>query len=116
MPPRALPGFPCNFQPPGTCNQHELEGDIKEQKFSKFLRAPLDKLTTPQKWLGLPGRDLLYPKYAIHNRAARSDEANAAEGGLSNKTVNTDVKHQNGLVMYDTHNLYGSSKSSKVSA
>lgn len=59
---------------------------------------------------GLPGRDLLYPKYAIHNKAAYLDSWNAAEGGISNKTVNTDVIHQNGLAEYDVHNLYGSSK------
>jgi hypothetical protein len=29
---------------------------------------------------------------------------------VSNHTVNTDVIHQNGLAMYDTHNLYGTSK------
>jgi alpha-glucosidase len=51
--------------------------------------------------LGLPGRDLLFPKYAIHNKAAYEDSWNAAEGGISNKTVNTDVTHQNGLAMYD---------------
>ncbi|KID62609.1 alpha-glucosidase, partial [Metarhizium hybridum] len=57
---------------------------------------------------GLPGRDLLYPRYAIHNKAAYEDAWNGAQGGLSNHTVNTDVRHQNGLAMYDTHNLYGS--------
>jgi alpha-glucosidase len=64
----------------------------------------------PGKQLGLPGRDLLFPKYAIHNTAAYTVEDNAAGGGISNHTVNTDVIHQNGLAMYDTHNLYGSSK------
>ncbi|KAI1851076.1 hypothetical protein JX266_003741 [Neoarthrinium moseri] len=57
---------------------------------------------------GLPDRDLLYPKYAIHNKAAYQDDWNADKGGISNKTVNTDLIHQNGLAMYDTHNLYGS--------
>jgi len=61
--------------------------------------------------LGLPGRNLLYPKYAIHNAAAFTVEDNAAGGGISNHTVNTDVIHQNGLAMYDTHNLFGTSKS-----
>jgi alpha-glucosidase len=64
----------------------------------------------PGQQLGLPGRDLLYPKYAIHNYAAFTVEDNAAGGGISNHTVNTDVHHQNGLAMYDTHNLYGTSK------
>ncbi|CZT41412.1 related to alpha-glucosidase b [Rhynchosporium secalis] len=56
------------------------------------------------KELGLPGRNLLYPKYAIHNTAGTD---NGLGGGISNHTVNTDVIHQNGLAMYDTHNLYG---------
>jgi hypothetical protein len=64
----------------------------------------------PGQELGLPGRDLLYPKYAIHNAAAFTVADNAAGGGISNHTVNTDVIHQNGLAMYDTHNLYGTSK------
>lgn len=64
--------------------------------------------------LGLPGRDLLYPKYAIHNKAAFTTEDNAAGGGISNHTVNTDVIHQNGLAMYDTHNLYGTSMSLSI--
>lgn len=63
------------------------------------------------KWLGLPGRDLLFPKYAIHNKAAYQDSWNAGHGGISNKTVNTDVIHANSLTMYDTHNLYGTSMS-----
>ncbi|KAH8158154.1 hypothetical protein CIB48_g10089 [Xylaria polymorpha] len=82
-PPRPLPGFPCDLQPEG-CNG------------------------THTRSLGLPGRDLLYPEYAIHNKAAYLDSWNAAEGGISNKTVNTDVLHQNGLAEYDVHNLYGS--------
>jgi alpha-glucosidase len=62
------------------------------------------------KELGLLGRDLLYPKYAIHNAAAYTVADNAAGGGISNHTVNTDVIHQNGLTMYDTHNLFGTSR------
>lgn len=49
---------------------------------------------------GLPGRELIDPPYAIKNEA----------GSISNKTLNTDLVHANGLVEYDTHNLYGSSK------
>ena len=51
---------------------------------------------------GLPGRDLLNPPYQIANAA----------GGLSNKTLNTDLVHSNGLTEYDTHNLYGTTMSS----
>lgn len=47
--------------------------------------------------MGLPGRNVTYPPYEIQNAA----------GSLSNKTINTDITHYNGLVEYDTHNLYG---------
>lgn len=47
---------------------------------------------------GLSGRDLLDPPYTIGN----------VVGGLSNKTIATDLLHENGLALYDTHNLYGS--------
>ena len=67
-----------------------------------------ERQTEGGKQLGLPGRDLLFPKYAIHNKAAYKDSWNSDKGGISNKTVNTDLIHQNGLAMYDTHNLYGS--------
>ena len=46
---------------------------------------------------GLPGRDLINPKYSISN----------LQGSLSNHTVPTDLIHANGLAEYDTHNLYG---------
>ena len=63
------------------------------RKRSLQNRSPGDKL-------GLPGRDLINPLYTIENAA----------GSLSNKTMNTDLVHANGLVQYDTHNLYGSCK------
>ncbi|OAG09494.1 uncharacterized protein CC84DRAFT_1202211 [Paraphaeosphaeria sporulosa] len=46
---------------------------------------------------GLPNRNLLDPKYQIHNEF----------GVLSNKTARTDIVHQGGWAEYDTHNLYG---------
>lgn len=76
--PRPLPGFPLDFQPNATARRTKRQ----EQ---------LGSMT------GLPGRDLLDPPYAIRNGA----------GSLSNKTIHTDVIHQNGLVEYDVHNLYG---------
>lgn len=108
-PPRPLPGFSCDFQPAGTpCT------GIKERR--TFAAAPyslalqVEERQAAGQELGLPGRDLLYPKYAIHNAAAFTYADNAAGGGISNHTVNTDVIHQNGLAMYDTHNLYGTSQ------
>lgn len=52
--------------------------------------------------MGLPNRELIDPPYKIKNAA----------GGLSNKTLDTDLVHHNGLVEYDTHNLYGTMMSS----
>ncbi|KAI0303290.1 alpha-glucosidase [Multifurca ochricompacta] len=43
------------------------------------------------------GEDLLNPPYAINNAA----------GVLSDRTAYTNAIHANGLVEYDTHNLYG---------
>jgi len=103
--PRALPGFPCDFQPAGTTCSKKARNEIEAPVSA--LKAEVVERATSGKELGLPGRDLLYPKYAIHNAAGWD---NGAGGGISNHTVNTDVIHQNGLAMYDTHNLYGTSK------
>ena len=51
---------------------------------------------------GLPVREYIQPPYTINNAA----------GGISNKTLDTDLVHYNGLVEYDTHNLYGTMMSS----
>ncbi|KAH6907030.1 alpha-glucosidase [Coprinopsis sp. MPI-PUGE-AT-0042] len=48
------------------------------------------------------GMGLLEPPYAIDNAA----------GALSSRTAYTNVLHANGLMEYDTHNLYGSMMSS----
>ncbi|KAJ9141692.1 Family 31 glycosyl hydrolase [Pleurostoma richardsiae] len=119
-PPRELPGWPCDFQPEGTCKRSLEESTALEARAPEGLAKTLNfgdlvlmaRQTVGQQ-LGLPGRDLLYPKYAIHNKAAYMDSWNAAEGGISNHTVNTDVIHQNGLAMYDTHNLYGTMMSTQ---
>lgn len=109
-PPRPLPGFPCAFQPVGTdCTDAPARREISAPA---TVPKPVEKRQAPGQELGLPGRDLLYPKYAIHNTAAYTVADNAAGGGISNHTVNTDVIHQNGLAMYDTHNLFGTSTSS----
>ncbi|TKA61584.1 hypothetical protein B0A49_12264 [Cryomyces minteri] len=57
--------------------------------------------------MGLPGRNYLFPPYHINNFA----------GNLSSATINTDLVHANGLVEYDTHNLYGTmmSAASRIS-
>lgn len=47
--------------------------------------------------IGLPGRDLDNPLYKINN----------FDGVLSDRTANTTIIHENGMAMYDTHNIYG---------
>ncbi|KAK0616116.1 glycosyl hydrolases family 31-domain-containing protein [Bombardia bombarda] len=116
-PPRALPGWPCDFQPAGSACKRSSEGVDAASTSVEVVRdtsvkrditfAPVISRQASGQQLGLPGRDLLYPKYAIHNKQAYKDSWNAAEGGLSNHTVNTDVIHQNGLAEYDVHNIYG---------
>lgn len=111
--PRPLPGWPCDFQPEGcaakkrrgTAEIAASESELEARSFNTD-NLVLPRATGDQK--GLPGRDLLYPKYAIHNKAAFRDDWNADKGGISNHTVNTDVISQAGLAMYDWHNLYGS--------
>lgn len=113
-PPRPLPGFPCAFQPPGTTNctssnKRRSLPDRNPEPMHEFTAALETRAGEQQQGeqKGLPGRNLLYPSYAIHNANAYLPSWNAAEGGISNQTVNTDVIHENGLAMYDTHNLYG---------
>ncbi|KJZ71519.1 hypothetical protein HIM_09057 [Hirsutella minnesotensis 3608] len=123
--PRPLPGWPCALQPPGTCKSSDIlkrNNDATSVAVGAARRPDALQKTKLQvapasfhprraemgERKGLPGRDLLFPKYAIHNKAALRDSLNAGGGGLSNRTVHTDVMHQNGLAMYDTHNLYGS--------
>ncbi|KAI9643773.1 hypothetical protein NHQ30_007122 [Ciborinia camelliae] len=115
-PPRELPGFSCAFQPSGTANctaaastRRSISDRDVDVKFTHKIQEISERQAASSGGQqGLPGRDLLYPKYAIHNANAFLPSWNAAEGGISNQTVNTDVIHQNGLTMYDTHNLYGS--------
>jgi alpha-glucosidase len=120
--PRPLPGFPCSLQPKGVSCSREaplevsaVEKPLLDRDEDRLPSVELQDIEDPvllegrqsgnQK--GLPGRDLLYPKYAIHNKAAWRDDWNAAQGGISNKTINTNILSQNGLAQYDTHNLYG---------
>ncbi|KAI4755607.1 alpha-glucosidase [Aureobasidium sp. EXF-3400] len=79
-----IPGFPADFQPGSATSK------VKRQSNSTGTH------------LGLPGRNLIDPPYTINNDA----------GSLSNKTIDTDLHHENGLAMYDTHNLYGTMMSS----
>lgn len=103
-PPRPIPGFSCKFQPPGTpCHSKRQIRQITARGVA-LQEAAVEERQAPGKELGLPGRNLLFPPYSIHNAAT------GLLSGLSNHTVNTDLIHQNGLTEYDTHNLYGTSK------
>ncbi|KAB5577580.1 family 31 glycosyl hydrolase [Coniochaeta sp. 2T2.1] len=118
-PPRPLPGWPCDFQPPGTdCKRSgpetfDLTPAVRSLDERSQGTAGLAQRQAPGQQLGLPGRDLLFPKYAIHNKAAFQDSWNAEKGGISNHTVNTDLIHQNGLAEYDTHSIYGTMMSTQ---
>lgn len=109
--PRPLPGWPCSFQPPGTDCDDESTNSVSKRE--PELLEPLPRGHKSENLVlagragkgdqkGLPGRDLLYPEYAIHNKAAYMDSWNAEIGGISNKTVNTDVIAQNGIAQYDS--------------
>ncbi|KAL3478667.1 glycosyl hydrolases family 31-domain-containing protein [Aspergillus californicus] len=85
--PSSLPGFPQEFQ-----SAPQEQGTIhrRQQAYGSGQK------------LGLQKRNLIDPLYTIANAA----------GSLSNKTINTDLVHANGLTEYDTHNLYGTMMSS----
>ncbi|KAL5335396.1 glycosyl hydrolases family 31-domain-containing protein [Aspergillus crustosus] len=91
--PSSLPGLPAAFQPGNRTKRHIRRSD------RQYKEKPLED---SMKRLGVPDRDLINPKYKITNAA----------GSLSNKTINTDLIHFNGLTEYDTHNLYGTMMSS----
>lgn len=64
---------------------------------SKLVPMVRRQSSTSGSMMGLPNRNLIDPPYMIQNAA----------GSLSNKTIDTNIVHSNGLVEYDTHNLYG---------
>jgi alpha-glucosidase len=93
-----LPGFPEDLQP-GAANGTK----VKRQGGPPGTEMKVKRQAASHgNMLGLPDRELIEPPYAIQNAA----------GSLSNKTVNTDLHHANGLAEYDTHNLYGTMMSS----
>lgn len=88
-PPRHIPGFPDDFQPSSS------------QRLTKKTQEKRSQHTKGKK-AGLPDRDLINPRYKIANAA----------GSLSNKTIDTNIVHAGeGYAEYDTHNLYGTSRS-----
>ncbi|KAL4994315.1 Alpha/beta-glucosidase agdC [Aspergillus recurvatus] len=101
--PSSLPGFPAEFQP-GSSSKGEHNTKIKKQAAITARKGRVENVKGKSngKRLGLQGRELIDPPYKIANAA----------GSLSNKTMNTDLVHANGLAEYDTHNLYGTMMSS----
>ena len=95
--PRPLPGWPADFQPPKDQDSSSTDFKIVEPSSGEVTTASNGKTVTGPS-IGLPGRDLLDPPYNIHN----------AEGSISNLTMFTNLIHANGMVTYDTHNMYGS--------
>ncbi|KAL7623036.1 hypothetical protein AAE478_006715 [Parahypoxylon ruwenzoriense] len=79
---RPIPGFPEDFQP---------------QSSTPSARALRSRQEGGGEMKGLPGRDLLAPKYHIHN----------GQGDLSDFTLYTNISNADGTAQYDTHNLYG---------
>ncbi|KAL4903173.1 Alpha/beta-glucosidase agdC [Aspergillus multicolor] len=99
--PYDLPGFPSLFQQ-GISSNASNTGTDQRRAVVTVRQEAVSNDNANGKRLGLPGRDLIDPPYRIGNAA----------GSLSNKTINTDLIHANGLTEYDTHNLYGTMMSS----
>ncbi|KFG87428.1 alpha-glucosidase [Metarhizium anisopliae] len=113
-PPRELPGWPCDFQPPGTkCDDNGIKPlPSRKKPRTVYLYFPEPMLSIPPLYfplmeevkpgyrpffLGFDNRDLINPPYTINN----------AWGVLPQKSLNTSIRHSNGLTLFDTHNLYG---------
>jgi alpha-glucosidase len=99
---RTIPGLPQGFQPqPGTnATKQALQSRHANSYSSTGLKQSLltRQSNESSKYLGLPGRDLINPKYEIANEA----------GSISNKTMDTDIRSYDGTYHYDTHNFWGS--------
>ncbi|CCX06613.1 family 31 glycosyl hydrolase [Pyronema domesticum] len=80
------------------CNNPENTPNTGTKRRSLPMSSALGQLATRQ----TTGKNYISPPYAIHNDI---------EFGLSDRTVHTDVVHENGLIEYDVHNLYGTSMS-----
>lgn len=98
-PPREIPGFPSGGH---KADAIEIAVDVSvEQEVLGRLNARTSDeqvhLDTDHK-----GEDLLKPPYRIDNHAGSGD--------LSDLTMDTNLRHDNGLWTYDTHNLYGMRK------
>ncbi|CAK3784893.1 glycoside hydrolase family 31 [Lecanosticta acicola] len=84
-----------------TSSPPQSQSKLKRSLSFHAHSAPLHKrqahASAPGDKKGLPGRNLINPSYNIQNVA----------GSLSNLTADTDIVLYNGMVEYDTHNMYG---------
>ncbi|KAI0386685.1 glycoside hydrolase family 31 protein [Hypomontagnella monticulosa] len=104
---RPIPGFPEDFQPNTATSPKEFRRNSATEKHQVLLDsnsyAPMgtSKFHRRQEgggaMKGLPGRDLLTPKYRINNH----------RGELSDFTLYTNITNSDSTSQYDTHNLYG---------
>ncbi|KAH7552291.1 glycosyl hydrolases family 31-domain-containing protein [Bipolaris maydis] len=94
---RQIPGFPAGFQPQSNSSTAR-RSVVKGPSSMRPSKRQAPNSAGDAKHLGLPGRDLINPKYQIHNEA----------GSISNRTLATDIKNYDGSYHYDTHNFWGS--------
>ena len=93
-PPRPIPGFPDTSSSDSELAEVPVFTGVSPRQpevppsDSSEIRFPLYHSA---------GENLTFPPYAIGN----------AQQSLSDRTVQTDVVHDNGLSEYDTHNIYG---------
>lgn len=92
-PPRTIPGFPSHSP--------KTPGAVDSRERTAFI---LGKPNNKQHNIDHEGDDLLHPPYRIRNHAGHGD--------LGEQTMHPNVKHNNGLWAYDTHNIYGARESS----
>ncbi|USP81884.1 glycoside hydrolase family 31 protein [Curvularia clavata] len=100
---RRIPGFPEGFQPHSNSSATRRSlvtgpSNARPAKRAIVKRQASNDTANGAKHLGLPGRDLINPKYQIHNEA----------GSISNRTLATDIQNYDGTYHYDTHNFWGS--------
>lgn len=108
-PPRKIPGFPNSDPDSQTSLDLDSDNTLYEEwhrEFAPKLALLRSRNSSPLKQsrglrlnkLSENSDNLLEPPYKIHN-----DWPN----GLSDKTVDMDIRHSNGYYEYDVHNLFG---------
>lgn len=110
-PPRPLPGFNISGPQTHPAANATLIGSpvawgLELGKGSTCPKALFQTQTHARGETRLPDEDVISPPYKIHN--------GGPSGELSDLTVPTNVVHANGLLEYDIHNLYGTSKGTRT--